>query len=210
MYEFDGGSQAALFTEVARGYIALLEPLQLADDSPPSPRGPYLETLKQLPWLPDDRYLGERASELLGILPAIYVVVTGANVTARAQEAIDWNISVQLCIASGWAGQLVEGRLNAHVDDPRQDPGVFVIMQHAIEYLHHRELATSPTSGPIRVTETAHVATDPAVTMWSIATEVAVRQAVQSNRDAPPLDLIQANHSITGPDVTVTQRRKLL
>ena len=209
MYSFDTGSGGALLTEVAQGYIELLSPLLLANNSEAGPRGPYLQTLKQLPWDPDDRYLEDRASAILGLLPAVYVVVAEARVTGHAPNVIEWLVSVRVHAASGWEGQLVNGRLNADVDDSRLDPGVFVIAQHAIEQLHHRDLPTSPQSGSIQVRSLEHLATGADVTVWTIETQVPVRQQVCLQRDAPPLEQIDTNHGVKRKGVIARQRKAL-
>jgi hypothetical protein len=128
---------------------------------------------------------------------------------AKLPNQITWDMAVSVYPASGWVGNLVDGRLRTDVNSTGDDPGVYTIVQHAIEYLHQRSIATIAAT-PIKISEVGHLGTTPSYTFWEIETDIEVRQCVQLDRDAAAVDSIDASHGVDETGSIVEQRRALI
>ncbi len=208
VYSFDDGTDEALLTRVARGYLELLAPLGTASGLPPGPRGPYIKTLRQLPIDPTaELILDETAVQYFGALPGAYVVLGGASAFASQPDLLKWDQTVRVYCASASPGRLVHGRLHCAADQPGQDPGMFTMVQHVIEQLHYAALPGAPYVGLIRVEDHEPVYSAQSLSIWLISTQVRIQQAINQSRDTPPIDRIVTNHAPAPTEPIASQRR---
>lgn len=212
-YTYDHGAAGALRTLVARGYQSILSPLLWDSGDTLGDRGPYLRTVTRLPAGPLYQTAEGLGFQLFGALPALYVVPMD-SVTVKTQPNLIWHdLDVDVYVVSGIPGALVEGRLelNPYADSQGDDPGIDVMIDHVTEMLNFsRVTTTNPATAPIRIRGCKHVYTDPEKTCFQISTTVEVQQFVLIDRDAAPLDVIEATHDPTGGGAIATQRRTLL
>ncbi len=205
VYTFDDGSDESLLSRLAADYLDLLAPLDGRNGSQPGERGPYLKTLRQLPIDPSEELiLAKSAIDYLGPLPGAYVVIGGGESFAAAPDLIKWEQTVRIYLASGSPGRLVHGRLRDSAQKPGQDPGIFTMWQHVIEYLHGAALS----HGPIHVEDHAPVYSSETMSMWVIVTRVKIQQDIDASRDAPLVDGVEATHARTESEPIAKQRRE--
>jgi hypothetical protein len=206
-YAFDTGDDTPLLTRVAEGVLTLLEPLRLLDESDETARGPYLRTLRQLADDPDEEIINELGWESFGVLPAVHVVVADSIALSHTPSLIRWEQTIRVHVLSGVAGHLVDGRLNAEVDDTRQDPGIAVMLDHVTELLHFRKLPTCPGSGGIRMRSRRKGAVTPSWTWWFLEMAAEIQQPINHARGAVPIDAVVANHAPQARGTMVTTRK---
>jgi hypothetical protein len=196
-FAFDTGAPLPISTELANGVIALLEPLVYTSGAPATTRGPYLRTLRQLPFDLDEKVFEENWQDALGQLPSAIVVIGDAEQISNRGTSIKWRFDIRVHCCSGAPGSWVNGRINAIAgQDTRWDPGVAVITQHVLESLHSRTPSTPATAARIQVTRMTHGLTGPALSWWTVHGRVEVVHSVELERNVALLDAITAKQGV--------------
>lgn len=206
-YLFDSGDTLPLHTRAANGYVSLLEPLLRTEGAEATARGPYFATLGQLPFDPDVQLMEDLGVDAFGALPACLVVIGDAEARSQSPVLVRWTLTVRVHLLAGFAGQLVTGRLDADVDDTRDDPGIRVMLDHVVELLHMQSVPTCPGSNGIQMDRIKHGATTPGWSWWYVSTQVDVQQVVKRNRSAGTTTAVQANHAVQKDGVILSQTR---
>jgi hypothetical protein len=206
IYTYDDGGSDSLLTRLADGYLELLAPLKLAADSTPGERGPYLKTLAQLPVDPSEELILDQTSfSTMGPLPAAWVVVGGGEVETWQPDLVIFDQAVRVYLASGSPGRLVHGRLREAANTFGDDPGIFALWQHAIEYLNNQ--IPLPNSGSIRIDSHAPVFSSQEYSIWTIGTRIRMQLDLYPSRAEPLVDRLEANLQ-TPPGSAIASTRR--
>ncbi len=207
MFAFDTTRPDAFLTEIARGYVRLLEPLRWSEGIEPTPRGPYLRQLDITHFQPSPKDIESR---WLTSTPAAIVHVTGARPDSHHHGSIDWQVSVDVHLFSGHAGGETDGRIIVDTADGRttlNDPGMHVLVHHVLEQLHGGRPALDCHSSIFPV-DVKRIGDGAQWAWWVYETEVKYRQVIDPNRALPDVERVElAQHTPDGGDVIAKQER---
>lgn len=207
-HEFDSGLTLPQRTIIRRAAVQILSPLKRAN-------GGYLADVKRFGGVVRT-YTDEPDIELLqkalGFTPAIGVALatrqfrnaaiqTGRGISdprSRQQPQAISELQLLLYIASQHGRDGLSGRHEmdsvAEVDD-KADPGIDVIMEHAIELMHGTyPTATVGTVKQIEISQEEELATLPAVTIWLQTYRITLQSYTGSKEFRTAEQLINSLH----------------
>ena len=208
MFEFDTGRPDAWLTEVAQGYVHALERMRWVEGAEPTSRGPYLRQLDISHFQPS---LKDIESRWLNDTPAAIVHVTGARPESHHHGSIDWQVSVDIHLFSGHAGGEAEGRIVVDQTAGRttlHDPGMHVLVHHVTEYLHGAR-PTEYCLSSIFPSDIRRIGDGAQWAWWIYETEVKCRQAINPERDVPPVERVELAQGTPNDDDTIVEHRRV-
>ncbi len=208
---FDGGTSTPMLTALAEGVIGLLRPMVYDSGDEASDRGPYIRTLKRILWAPTDGELAEHGERVIGVMPSLLVQIGDSKVDTVQVDWLRWHTDVWVYLFCGHEAGTVAGRLetdSSSTRDERHDPGMDVLLQHAVEHLHGQ--SPSQHAGSLYAEAMLRVEDRAEWTAWALRFQVAVRQNICHERDAAALEYIEARTTDEATDVEVATNRKLL
>ena len=209
-FSFDTGGTINIWTRLATEILAFLEPMRKEADSVFDSRGPYLNTLDQIPALPDAKYISENLDEFMrGDTPAVLLQLGRSRIIKTNATLIQWDTDLIFHIFSGYPGDLINGRLDTDegILNTGQDPGVRTIAQHVTEYVQGQRPALASSS--ILVNELRYQGSAPKWIWFSLGAQIQWYQQICLDRTAVAVDEIQVDHEHASKGVIASQRKTL-